>query len=59
MKTASPEGSLTGSLRHGVSRLSWLFSDQVKPGPDSVAANPNREWATTFAHGLGPMAPAA
>ena len=24
-------GSKTGSLDHGVSRFSWLFSDQVKP----------------------------
>ena len=26
---ASPGGSQTGSLLHGVSRLSWLLTDQV------------------------------
>ena len=58
MKTASPGGSLTGSLRHGVSRLSWLLSDHVKPVPRSDAANPNVGCATTLTQGAAAVAPA-
>src|SRR5262245_49167134 len=50
---ASPHGSETGSFDHGVKRFSRLFSDQVKPRPDSVARKPKRGLATTFVHGAG------
>src|SRR6185503_20869066 len=58
MKIASPGGSLTGSLAHGVRRLSWLFRDHVYPAPLSVATKPNVGCATTFAQGCGGRAPA-
>src|SRR6187200_3051868 len=53
----SPGGSPTGSLRHGVRRLSWLFSDHVKPVLRSDAAKPNVGWATTLTHGAGGIIP--
>src|SRR5262245_28338395 len=59
MNSASPGSSRTGSLRHGVSRLSWLLPDHVQPGPRSVAEKPNVSWAITFDHGAGVIAPAA
>src|SRR5688572_23347175 len=59
MNSASPGGSLTGSFRQGVSRLSWLLRDQVYPGPHSVATKPNDGCATTLDHGTGGSRPAS
>src|SRR6266487_2831452 len=54
---ASPDGSDTGSFDHGVSWLSWLLSDQVKPEPDSDTRKPNDGFAITLIHGRGVRRP--
>src|ERR1700728_2778345 len=50
---ASPGGSVTGSLDHGVSWFSWLFSDHVWPEPDSETRNPKEGFAIRLIHGAG------
>src|SRR3989304_1929821 len=49
----TPGGSLTGSLRQGVSRLAWEFSAQAKPAPDSATRAPKPGFANTFTPGAG------
>jgi hypothetical protein len=53
MNSASPGGSVTGSLAHGVRRKKWLFCAQVHPAPRSDTMNPPFELAITFTHGAG------
>src|SRR5579863_7770287 len=55
---ASPGGSVTASLDHGVSWFSWLLSDQVEPEPDSETMKPNEGFAMTLIHGSGVRKPA-
>src|SRR3990172_11812836 len=50
---ASPGVSLTGSFVQGVSLFSRLFTDQLKPEPDSETWKPNSGFATTLIHGAG------
>ncbi len=52
-KSASPVGSLIGSLANGVSRFSRLLPDQVCAAPDAVTMVPKCGLAITFTHGIG------
>src|SRR6266581_8798320 len=54
---ASPGGSMTGSLDHGVSWFSRLLSDQVWPEPDSETRKPNEGFAITLTQGAGVRRP--
>ncbi len=53
MNTASPVGSVTGSLANGVRRFSRLFPAHVVADPDAVMMVPNCGLAMTFVQGSG------
>src|SRR5471030_1057295 len=50
---ASPGGSATGSLDHGVRRFSRLLPAHVQPDPDSLMKKPKSGLAITLTHGAG------